>query len=176
MVDYHCEKKCCTVTFCPLELSFGMTLHTFQGQSAGPVDEGQPPNSVDRIIVEPGTRSFDGNNPGTLYMGTSRATTTGTGQLDSAIYFTGPNMNRARVMDIKYLKSNTGKKKKYKKVTLREKWVERLEQNMIRPKYSKDYINYIKKWCHEFTMTKAELDAALAKKTWRTSMRRATNY
>jgi hypothetical protein len=153
-----------------------MTLHTFQGQSAGPVDDGQPLNSVDRIIVEPGTRSFEGNNPGTMYMAASRATTMGTGQLDSAIYFTGPNMNKARILNMKYKKNNNHKDKMYKKVALREKWVARLEQNTIRPKYSDDYINNIKRWCHEFRMDKKQLDTALANKAWRTSMRRATNY
>lgn len=118
MVTQRCDKKCCCVKFCPLDLSFGMTSHTFQGQSAGPVDEGQQPKSaVDRVIADPGTRSFEGNNPGTLYMICSRATTTGTGQLDSAIYFSGPNTNKGRVLDLKHQK---GTKKLYKKVALRE--------------------------------------------------------
>ena len=98
-----------------------MTLHTFQGQSAGPVDDGQPLNSVDRIIVEPGTRTFEANHPGTLYMAASRATTMGTSQLDSAIYFTGPNMNKGRILHIKYKRNNNHNDHMYKKVALREK-------------------------------------------------------
>ena len=71
MVTIRCDKKCCSVTFYPLEIAFGMTLYTFQGQSAGPVERGQPKNAVDRVIVEPRTRGFEGNNPGTLYMAAS---------------------------------------------------------------------------------------------------------
>lgn len=176
MVTRTCDKQCCTVCFCPLELSFGMTLHTFQGQSAGPVDEGQPPNAVDTVIVEPGTRSFEGNNPGTAYMATSRATTMGTGHLDSAIYFTGPNMNKGRVLNMKYQKSGTGDKKLYKKVQLREKWVARLEKNMVRPTYTAAHINDIKQWCHTFRMSAEQLDMALAKRDWRVTSLRSTNY
>ena len=155
MVTIRCEKNCCSVTFCPLELSFGMTLHTFQGQSAGPVDAGQPMNAVDRIIVEPGTRTFEGNNPGILYMASSRATTMGTGfdtkehaskSTDSAIYFTGPNMNKGRILDIKYQQSTTGPKKLHKKVALRDKWkwVERLEGNMKKPQHDQTCIDEMK--------------------------------
>ena len=154
-----------------------MTLHTFQGQSAGPVDEGQPKNPVDRIIVDPGTRSFEGSNPGLLYMAASRPTTMGTGSLDSAIYFTGPNMNRSRVLDIKYQASGRGSQKKlYKKVALREKWVARLDENTVRPKYDRAYVESIKRWCHTFKMTEDELDNALSKKGWRSSMRKGVNF
>ena len=134
MVNLRCDKKCCSVTFCPLELSVGMTLHTFQGQSAGPVEKGQPKNAVDRVIVEPGTRGFEGNNPGTLYMAASRATSTATGGTDSALYFSGPNMSRYRVIDIKYKKSTTGgPRQMYRKVALREKWVSKLDKNTFSP-------------------------------------------
>lgn len=185
MVTLRCEKNCCSVTFCPLELSFGMTLHTFQGQSAGPVDAGQPTNAVDRIIVEPGTRTFEGNNPGILYMAASRATTMGTAfedndakstSTDSAIYFTGPNMNRGRIVDIKYRQSTAGSKQLYKKVALREKWVARLEKNMVKPQYDQEYIDEMKQWCHEFRMSTEDLDEALANRAWRTNLRRSTNY
>ena len=104
MVTHRCKKGCCSVTFCPLQVSFGTTCHTFQGQSAGPVDKGHPENSVDRIVVDPGTRGFEGINPGLAYMAASRATTMGSddrSKLDSAIYFTGPNMNKSRVLDVK---------------------------------------------------------------------------
>ena len=85
MLQRRCNKGCCTVTFCPLELSYGMTAHTFQGQSAGPVEDGQPKNAVDCVFFEPGTRRMEGGCPGLLYMGVSRATTAGTGALDSAM-------------------------------------------------------------------------------------------
>lgn len=160
-----------------------MTLHTFQGQSAGPVEEGQPKNAVDKVIVEPGNRTFEGNNPGILYMGASRPTTMGTGDtsahkrsMDSAIYFTGPNMNKGRILDIKYKQSIVGKRELYKKVALRDKWVARLEHNMVKPSYEQQYIDEIKQWCDGFRMNTEELEQALANKEWRTSLKRTTNY
>ncbi len=72
ILERRCKRGCCTVEFCPLELSYGMTAHTFQGQSAGPVDEGQPKNAVDCVVYEPGTKRFEGSNPGLLYMGGSQ--------------------------------------------------------------------------------------------------------
>ena len=53
------NKKCpCTRTFIPLKLAFGKTCHTFQGQSAGEIDEGKPPNTVKRIICDPGIHAL----------------------------------------------------------------------------------------------------------------------
>ena len=79
-------------------------------------------------------------------MAASRATTMGTGQLDSAIYFTGPNMNKGRILNMKYKKNSNHKDKMYvHKSSSQRKWVTRLEQNTVRPKYSDDYINNIKR-------------------------------
>ena len=93
MCNKHC---CCTRKFLPLALSFGRTVHTFQGQNAGIVDPGRPPNPVQRIICDPGTRAFEATNIGLFYTILSRATTLGTFQdttqsnqkiSDSAVYF-----------------------------------------------------------------------------------------
>ena len=177
MITHRCEKSCCSVQFCPLELSFGMTLHTFQGQSAGPVEEGQPSNAVDVIVVDPGTRTFEGNNPGLLYMGVSRATTAGTNKRDSALFFTGPNMNRARIMGITYQKGMwNGRKKLYKKVELRERWVTRLIGKTVKPSFTQDEIANITQWSREYRMNTEQLDNALNKTAWRANMRRCTNY
>ena len=56
----------------------------------------------------------------------SRATTVGTGALDSAIYFTGTNMTRHRVMNL--TKQRDGATT-YKKVMLRDAWVKHLDEN-----------------------------------------------
>ena len=53
------------------------SIHTFQGQSAGPVNQGQQPNAVDKVFVDPGDKKFESGNPGLLYMAVSRATTLG---------------------------------------------------------------------------------------------------
>ena len=124
MATRRCNMGCCTVKYCPLELSYGMTAHTFQGQSAGPVSEGQPKNAVDRIIFDPGNKIFEGNNPGILYMGASRATTVGTEEEASALYFSGQNMNKFRVINLKLQRDGVTP---YKKVRLRDLWVKRFD-------------------------------------------------
>jgi hypothetical protein len=171
MVSVKCQHNCCTATFCPLDLSFGMTAHTFQGQSAGPVDQGQPKNAVDRVIADPGTRTFEGNSPGTAYMLCSRATTIGRleDRRDSALYFTGPNANRYRFLNLKHQKAPGagGTPKMYKKVELREKWVEKLESNTYREDFTESEIKEVLDWCDETSMSTDDIDNALASRMWR---------
>jgi len=164
MVTRRCNNGCCTVTYCPLELSYGMTAHTFQGQSAGPVSEGQPKNAVDRIIFDPGNRMFEGNNPGTLYMGASRATTTGNENEDSALYFSGQNMNKFRVLNITLQRDRVTP---YKKVRLRTLWVERLEQNTITFNWSEKKKKELITWAKTFKMDLITLEKALSRRKWR---------
>ena len=76
------------------------------------MSHGQQPNAVDRVIVDPGDKGMEGKNPprGLLYMAVSRATTIGDAsnnsseqrgrRQDSAIYFTGHNMTRNRVLNL----------------------------------------------------------------------------
>lgn len=152
-----------------------MTLHTFQGQSAGPVDEGQPVNAVDTIVLDPGNRQFEGNSPGTLYVGASRATTLGEQDdlLDSALYFAGPNMNQYRVLDTTLKRD---KATPYKKVALRERWVQHLDEHTVKPNHDAGKIKEIKQWCKTFRMKQEELDKALSRRHWRKNMRKGINY
>ena len=123
---------------------FAFFTHTFQGQSAGPVNQGQQPNAVDRVFVDPGDKKFESGNPGLLYMAVSRATTLGenntsssttTGRtesihqvsINSAIYFTGHNMTLHRVTNLKLKKNGD----EHEKVQLRNKWVARVEANTV---------------------------------------------
>ena len=79
-----------------------------QGQSAGPVDKDQPPNPIKRIICDPGTRQFEGQNIGLFYTVLSRATTLGDNETcpehekykNLVIYFIGSNMNKSRITNI----------------------------------------------------------------------------
>ena len=93
--------------FVPLKLSFAKTIHTYQGQQAGKVRQGPPPNAVERIIYDSGTRRFEGQNPGLFYTLLSRITTLGEPPFhnDSATCFLGPNMNKTRIknIDIKHI-------------------------------------------------------------------------
>ena len=93
---------CCYRTYIPLQLAFAQTVHTFQGQNAGPVEIGQTPNAIQKLVCEPGTRRFEGNCVGLFYTILSRVTTFGNplDKFSSAIYFTGTNMNTERVLNI----------------------------------------------------------------------------
>jgi hypothetical protein len=61
-------------TYCPLQLSYGRTIHTFQGFQAGPTQ------NITRIVCHPGTTRHEGLFPGLFYTALSRATTIGSAQ------------------------------------------------------------------------------------------------
>ena len=92
-IFFVCPWHCCSVKFIPLQLCYGkQTIHTFQGQNAGPVvHQSQQQNNIKRIIVDIGSRQFEGRNPGLTYTALSRATSLG--KLDdvstSALFFDG---------------------------------------------------------------------------------------
>ena len=181
MVTMLCKNKCCKATHCPLTLSFAKTLHTFQGQSAGPVNQGQQPNAVDRIVVNPGDKQFESKNPGLLYMAVSRATTIGdsasapqpTANLNSAIYFTGHDMTTRRVTNLKLKKNG----EEYEKVQLRNKWVARVESNTVGMQLAPgDTPETVINWCKNFRMKKEDLEKAIASQPWRANMNRDLNY
>ena len=182
MVTMLCKNKCCKATHCPLTLSFAKTLHTFQGQSAGPVNQGQQPNAVDRVFVDPGDKKFESGNPGLLYMAVSRATTLGEGtsraansspNLNSAIYFTGHNMTLHRVTNLKLKKNG----EEYEKVQLRNKWVARVEANTVGMQLApNDTPETVLDWCKKLRMSQEELERAIANQAWRTNLNRDLNY
>ena len=64
MVSNQCKHECCTRQFVPLKLAYGKTAHTFQGQNAGPTPPGKPPNAVQTLVVDHGSRNFKGINVG----------------------------------------------------------------------------------------------------------------
>lgn len=99
VIENLCKKKCCTQQFVPLQLAFAKTIHTFQGQNVGKVPINQPQNTFQKIICDPGLKSFEGTNPGIFYSLSGRATTIGENEspLSSALYFTGKNMNTDRI-------------------------------------------------------------------------------
>jgi hypothetical protein len=76
-------------TFCSAQIGLWKDsphAHTFQGQNSGPTPPGKPPNAVQTLVVDPGSRNFEGINVGLFYSIATRATTVGTcggKQLDS---------------------------------------------------------------------------------------------
>lgn len=108
-------------------IAFARSIHKFQGLSAGPTSPGQIPNIFPLIICHPGTRKFEGNAPGTLYVAVSRATTLGDEHgLNSALYFQPRSIPKERIKDIKY---KTNKSELYERVKWREQWVQRIKNN-----------------------------------------------
>ena len=82
-----------------MTLAFGKTIHSFQGQNVGPTQPHQPTNPVQTIVVDPGTRSFEGSSPGLLYSIVSRVTIPPdpSNILASPLFFDGFNMTRDRL-------------------------------------------------------------------------------
>ena len=111
----------------PPEIGFCLTMHTFQGQNAGPVEHGHSPNAVQKLIWDPGTRRFEGNCIGLFYTLLSKITTFGDphDKFSSAIYFTGSNMNTERVLNI----NRNGKGYMYTMAERRERYVSFLLQH-----------------------------------------------
>ena len=110
-----------------MRLAFAQTIHTFQGQNAGPVEPGQAPNAVQKLVCDPGTRRFEGNCIGLFYTLLSRVTTFGNplDKFSSAIYFTGTNMNMNRVLNI----TLTEKGHMYAMAEKRKQYVSYLQQH-----------------------------------------------
>jgi len=126
------RKGCCTVTWCPLEISWATTIHKFQGFEAG-LDIN---DMFCHLIVDPGDLKWEQTCPGTLYVALSRAKTMGTFRddtsfpQDSAIYWYGSGLSTARILN-GHLKNNTkkgGPKVKCLLITKRDCWVAFLHQ------------------------------------------------
>ena len=120
-----------------MRLAFAQTIHTFQGQNAGPVEPGQTPNAVQKLVCVLGTRRFEGTCVGLFYTFLSRVTTLGNpdDKMSSAIYFTGPNMNPGRVLNI----TMNGKDNMY-----------------VMAKKRKQYVSHLQKYEHDSQMNKTE--------------------
>ena len=121
-------RNCCDRTFIPLRLAYAQTLHTFQGQNAGPTMPGQPPNSISCIICDPGTRLFESKCVGLFYTLLSRITSLGddSDKFSSTMHFIGENMTPARILDV----TRTKKDELYHNAFLRHRFVTYLNNNM----------------------------------------------
>jgi len=101
MKTQYCRKTCCSVTFCPLVPAWATTIHKFQGMEAG-FDE---TDQFQRLIIDPGDIKTEQQQPGILYVATSRAKTIGDMAIDtphpktSALYWTGTGISINRILD-----------------------------------------------------------------------------
>ena len=161
IVQQKCDKGCCEMKFLPLTLAFANTGHTFQGQSVG---KGHP---IPAIVVQPGSRRFEGNCPGLFYVFLSRATDIGTAddRSSSAIFFHTSDMNEDRVTDL--LIGADGKE--YQKVKKRKIWAEHLESNEYKPTITKKRKKRLIKWAEETTIADYKLEKIIKKTHWRES-------
>ena len=152
MRTQHCRKTCCSVTFCPLVPAWATTIHKFQGMEAG-FDKN---DQFQHLIIDPGDIKCEQQQPGILYVATSRAKTIEhmtqeTSQTKmSALYWTGGGMSINRVID------GSTKKQPNKqghnrvdclKIEKRHKWVTYLikqQELTITNTYNKDRLKRIK--------------------------------
>ena len=123
MVTSIDEKTNKVITFCPLVLSFARTIHTFQGQQAGPTDD-KVRNAIQKIICDVGTARFESINIGLFYTALSRATTIGTSdenRTNSSIFFS-QSLDKSRLDRL----TTAQNKKEYEMIKRRKAWVELL--------------------------------------------------
>jgi len=137
------EKSRKSINFCPLALSFARTIHTFQGQSAGPTkDNNQHP--IKRIICDVGTAKFESQNIGLFYTALSRATTIGTkenNRNDSAIFFT-ESLDKTRLDRLTTKVDNT----EYDLVKRRNAWMQRISTKKYNDNFDKNEKQQLIEW------------------------------
>ena len=145
--------------FLPLKLAFGKTIHTFQGASVGPVAPGQPPNAIEAVICNPGTRKFEGICPGLFYTLLSRLTTLGTEdeKTSSAMYFIGEDMNKNRIRNT----TSKDNGEKYKNVQKRQKWVDFLKSNVRKSTMKAEELDDLFHWANKTKFDQADLESII---------------
>ena len=127
-----CSSTYGTMQYVLLKVSYGRTVHTAQGMSIGPVNEGQAPNLFLRCIIDPGSVSTEARNPGLFYVAASRATTMGDPDdiVSSAIYYFGDNMTRERMKSINRQPKARKRDQNYQsKLDKRKNWVNYLKRH-----------------------------------------------
>lgn len=156
-IQIPCIHDCCEATFVPLCLSFGRTIHTFQGMEAG---TGKP---IKMIVVDVGSTGFEGKNPGTLYTAISRASTIGNGNpLNSALYFSG-ELERSRLKDVIHKRTKGNSKSNttrvlYDAIKLRNKWIDHLHKHLpTESTISSNEKHELKLWAESTTYSQREL-------------------
>lgn len=152
MKTQYCRKTCCSVTFCPLVPAWATTIHKFQGMEAG-FDE---TDQFQRLIIDPGDIKTEQQQPGILYVATSRAKTIGDMAIDtphpktSALYWTGTGISINRILDgttKRQQNSQQHERVNCLKIEKRHKWVTYLikqQELTITNTYNKDRLKRIK--------------------------------
>lgn len=114
-----CQHKCCVFTKLPLTLSWARTTHKFQGSNVGPT------HFIKAMVFDPGNAAVEGGNPGFTYVGLSRVSTLGKGDINkSAFYLSGDNLTSERFTNLTY--QRTRNNDIYVKLRAKRKWIEHL--------------------------------------------------
>jgi hypothetical protein len=157
-----------------LKLSFGRTADTFQGQNAGPKEEGKPPNDVERVILDFGSRAFEARGKtGIAYCMLGRGTTIGDldaegKRMNSAIYFhdfglgiSGTALTAARLAELRGPVGNPHKP--YSAIVRRERWVNHLESHSHPSGLTFDEIEFLFEWAHTTRFSRERVDRWIEK-------------
>jgi hypothetical protein len=138
------------------------------------VDPGKPPNAVQRIICDPGSRDFEATKPGLFYTMIGRGTTIGGVafdglRYDSSVYFydfgygKGP-LSPERIVDLRR-SLTTGKV--YERIRARDRWMQHLKEHTHDSNMSDKEIEQIFQWARTTKVTTNQLDAILSSTVWR---------
>lgn len=173
-INYQCSRFCCDRTSCPLKLSFARTIDTFQGQTAGPKEEGKPPNDVERVILDPGSRAFEARGKtGIAYCMIGRGTTMGEldsegKRMNSAFYFhdfglglSGTALTATRLAELRGPVGNPHKP--YSAIIRRDRWANHLESNSHPSVFTFDQIEFLFQWAYTERFTRERIDSWIEK-------------
>ena len=131
----------CYASFIPTTISFGRTIHTFQGQEVG------PNKKIKCMVIDVGDTKFESLANGILYTGISRTSDIGNGNPEkSSLYFAG-NLTRDRLQNLHYKRS--GKKEMYQNIRLLKIWSTYLSKNIIKNDFNDLEKIELKKWNEE---------------------------
>jgi hypothetical protein len=154
-----CAKKCCSRKLIPLILAWGITVHRFQGQSAGPVDKNKIPNPYECLICDPHDSSAEARHLGVFYTAISRATTLGDNNgMNSAFYLEGKEATEDRMRNIGKKQDSRDYNETFVK---RAKWVQSLSENTYNNPLTEEQQNDIKKWVTDSRYTTADIQRIL---------------
>ena len=120
------------------------------------------------IIVQPGTRDFEGKCPGLFYVFLSRATDISSpeNRSTSAIFFEGPDMTNDRIKDLTHSLTT---QREYAKVTKRRIWTNHLHNNLINIAISKQQKSSLIRWCERTKISEREVQRVIQDPRWRKS-------
>ena len=152
----RCRQGCCIFTKMPLTLSWARTTHKFQGSQVG------PEHPIKAMVFDPGKSGVEGNNPGFTYVGLSRVSSLGKGNInDSAFYLTGDHLSIERFTDMTF--QRTRKNETYVKIKQKKRWIRFLDtqKQNTNLNITKEQKEQLKKWVTTSKFSKIQLENAI---------------